>query len=232
MTILYRIICIIFGYGFGLIQTAYLYGKIKNIDIRDYGSGNSGTTNAMRVLGKKAGLITFIGDLGKAILCSVLILVLFQYGMGYSSDYVLLLRFYGGVGVVLGHNFPFYMNFKGGKGIAATSGVILSLGDYKLILIELAIFIGVTLITKYVSLGSLCIMAAFFIQVVIYNELGILGFKNNLHLTGEHRIEMYIIVLFIAALAWYKHRANIKRLLNGTENKIGSKKSKTSNDAQ
>ena len=88
------------------------------------------------------------------------------------------------------------------------------------------------MITKYVSLGSLCIMAAFFIQVVIYNELGILGFKNNIHLTGEHRIEMYIIVLFIAALAWYKHRANIKRLLNGTENKIGSKKSKTSNDAQ
>ena len=226
--LLVRIVCVIIGYGFGLFQTAFIYGKMHGIDIRKHGSGNSGTTNALRVLGKKAGLITFIGDVFKAVVCSAFIKLLFHSDSKMLYIYVL----YAGLGVVLGHNFPFYMNFKGGKGIAATSGVILSLGDYKLILIELAIFIGVTLITKYVSLGSLCIMAAFFIQVVIYNELGILGFKNNLHLTGEHRIEMYIIVLFIAALAWYKHRANIKRLLNGTENKIGSKKSKTSNDAQ
>ncbi|SEP89571.1 acyl-phosphate glycerol-3-phosphate acyltransferase [Lachnospiraceae bacterium RM5] len=227
-TIALRILCIFIGYFFGLLQTSYLYGKIKNIDIRDFGSGNAGTTNAMRVLGKKAGLITFLGDVLKAIICTIVIYFIFiNY---YDKDFVFILRVYSGIGVILGHNFPFYMGFKGGKGIAAAGGVILGLGDIKIILIELAIFISIVAITRYVSLGSLMIMAGFLIEIIIFNEIGIVGFHNDMKFTGTERIEVYLMVFFIAALAWYKHRANIVRLLSGTENKIGSKKNTDSDE--
>ncbi len=221
--IIYRVICIIIGYGFGLFQTAYIYGKLNNIDIRDFGSGNAGTTNAMRTLGKKAGIITFIGDILKAIICSILIYFVFK-GIVNDGHFVMILRLYGGVGVILGHNFPFYMGFKGGKGVAASAGVVLGLFDLKIIIIEIALFIAVTAISKYVSLGSLCITAALFIEFVIFNELKIFGFHNDMHFGGAWRIETYLILFFIGALAWYKHRANIVRLLNGTERKIGEKK--------
>ena len=96
--------------------------------------------------------------------------------------------------------------------------------DLKIIIIEIALFIAVTAISKYVSLGSLCITAALFIEFVIFNELKIFGFHNDMHFGGAWRIETYLILFFIGALAWYKHRTNIVRLLNGTERKIGEKK--------
>lgn len=219
-----RVICLAIGYVFGLFQTSYIYGKIKHVDIREYGSGNAGTTNAMRVLGKKAGIITYIGDCLKAILAGVLIWFIFRCQLSRSSDYVLMLRIYGGLGVILGHNFPFYMGFKGGKGIAASSGVIFGLGDFKIILLSLILFTSVTVISKYVSLGSLVFMGIFLIEFIGFNELGILGFKNNIHITGNEKIEVYIVVFIIVALAYIKHSANIKRLIAGNERKIGQKK--------
>ena len=124
MEMLIRAICLVGGYGVGLIQTAYIYGRIKGVDIRKYGSGNAGTTNALRVLGKKAGLIVFLGDFLKGIIaCSLTHIILGQLGIGNAYMFVL----YTGLGVVLGHNFPFYMQFKGGKGIAASGGMIVGL---------------------------------------------------------------------------------------------------------
>ena len=216
-----RIICIVIGYVFGLFQTGYIYGRLKSVDIREYGSGNAGTTNAMRVLGKKAGIITYLGDCLKAVAAGLVIYLIFR---DKSTENLFLLKMYGGLGVVLGHNFPFYMRFKGGKGIAASSGVILSLGDYKLTLIALFTFVIVTVITKYVSVGSLAMMTGFFVEFIIINELGILGWSNNLRFNGHLRIELYILAFIISTLAFYKHRANIKRLIDGNERKIGQKK--------
>lgn len=211
-----RIICLIIGYACGLFQTGYLYGKMKHVDVREFGSGNAGTTNTMRVLGKKAGVITYLGDSLKAVAAGVITNLI--YG-GSCQNMIFVLLLYTGLGVVLGHNFPFYMGFKGGKGIAASSGVLIALFDWKLIVLAFLTFVIVTTISKYVSLGSLCMMAGFFIELVIFGQLGMV---HNLH--PDNRMEAYIIGFILSALAFYRHRANIGRLLNGTERKIGQKK--------
>lgn len=216
-----RIASIVIGYAFGLIQTSYILGRLNGIDIREYGSGNAGTTNAMRVLGKKAGILTFLGDCIKAVLCLLLVKLLL---IPYFPDLKLILELYAGFGVVLGHNYPFYMGFKGGKGIAATGGVIIGLADPKLFAVSFVIFFGVTLISKYVSLGSLCMIAGFFIQIVVYGQLGILSGVDTKGVTNAHLIEAYAIAFVIAAFAFVRHRGNIMRLLNGTERRIGQKK--------
>lgn len=220
MEILYRVICVVIGYCFGIFQTAYIYGRLNGIDIRKYGSGNSGTTNAMRVLGKKAGLITYAGDMLKAVLSGFVIRAIFGLGMDMSADIVFLFVIYGGLGVILGHNYPFYMGFKGGKGIAASTGVAMSIWDWKLVLIGAATFAGTTYFTKYVSVGSICMMVGFAAEFILFSELGMLSPISG----SESRIEAYILVILFAGLAIFKHRANIKRLMNGTENKIGQKK--------
>ena len=138
-----RLICLLIGYAFGLIQTGYIYGKINNIDIRTLGSGNAGTTNALRTLGWKAGVITFIGDCLKCVVA--VLLVRFVYKGAGNTD---LLAIYTGLGAVLGHNFPFYLKFKGGKGIASTAGLILAVHPV-MFLIVAAVFVSILLITQY-----------------------------------------------------------------------------------
>lgn len=210
-----RLVSLVIGYIFGLFQTGYIYGKINHIDIRDFGSGNAGTTNAMRVLGKKAGIITYLGDCFKAIFSALTVSLIFS-SESKSAMFVLLL--YSGFGVMLGHSYPFYMKFRGGKGIAAASGAIVGMMDIKLILLALFTFVIVTYVSKYVSLGSLCMMAGFVIEVIVFDRL------NMLCLEGKESIEAYILAFLMAALAFYKHRGNIVRLINGNERKIGQKK--------
>lgn len=204
-----RIICIAIGYVFGLIQTGYFYGKMKHVDIRKHGSGNSGTTNALRTLGWTAGVITFLGDCLKCVLAVFVVRAVFA---GHES--LSLLSMYTGAGVVLGHNYPFYMNFKGGKGIAASAGLVLSTNPV-MFLIVAAVFIAIVLTTRYVSLGSIVIMIVFVMEVIVYGQNG--GF----HLESAELYELYAVAVFLAAMAIIRHRANIKRLLNGTENKFG-----------
>lgn len=215
MDILARIICLLGGYCFGLIQTSYLYGRLKGIDIRKSGSGNAGTTNALRVLGKKAGLIVFLGDFLKGVVACSLVHVLFNC-MDFSNGYLYVL--YVGFGVVLGHNFPFYMQFKGGKGIAATSGMILGLWDWRIVLIELILFVLVVGITKYVSLGSICLVVGFLILYTVFAIKGSYDFASEAKM-----IESIIVAGVITLLAIIRHSANIKRLLSGTENKLSFK---------
>lgn len=114
-----RIICLVIGYVFGLFQTAFIYGKAHGIDIRQHGSGNAGTTNALRVLGKKAGLIVFLGDVLKTVLAMVICRLLFRNS---APQMLPLLSLYAGAGAILGHNFPFYMKFKGGKELPQQQG--------------------------------------------------------------------------------------------------------------
>lgn len=196
------LVCLIIGYGFGCFSTAYVIGKINKIDIRNYGSGNAGTTNALRTLGWKAGFLTFLGDAIKAIIPVLLVRFLIQ-----DDSYGQLLPLYAGLGVVLGHNFPFWLNFKGGKGIAATGGVMFAF-DWRLGLAAFIIFLFAVAITRYVSLGSLLISVLFPVWIIIL-------YTGNLH--------MLIVSLVFTISAFIKHRSNIKRLLSGTENKIGQK---------
>lgn len=222
MEIFVRILCIVIGYCFGLIQTAYLYGKAHGIDIREHGSGNSGTTNALRVLGKKAGLIVFAGDLFKAVAACVLARII---GTLFFSDILYPMILWTGLGVVVGHNFPFYMNFKGGKGIAATAGVILGLLDWRIICICLAAFLITVIITRYVSLGSLIVVTLFFASFLFLGIHGdIVNPALNAPYLGSELIESYVITFLFAGLAFYRHKANIERLLHGNENKLFDKK--------
>lgn len=211
-----RVACLLIGYVCGLFQTAYIYGRINGIDIREHGSGNSGTTNALRVLGKKAGLIVFAGDILKILAAGFLVTVLFNQG-DFFGDRAALYKLYAGLGAVLGHNFPFYLNFKGGKGIAVTSGLILMM-DWRITILCLIAFALTVGLTRYVSLGSLVITALFMISWIFLGQTG------RLALTPAHLSESYVLVFLIVAMAYWRHRANIKRLIAGTESKIGQKK--------
>lgn len=204
-----RVICLLIGYVFGLFQTAYIYGRLHGIDIRNYGSGNAGTTNTLRVFGTKAGLLVLLGDILKCILAVAITGAIFKTTHG---DEVYLLKMYAAAGAIVGHNFPFYLKFKGGKGIAATAGLILSFHPY-LIPMGLILFFGAFFTTHYVSLGSLLVYAGFFVELVILGQMGILGMTQPL------LIEMYVIAGILTVMAYWKHRENIKRLLSGTERK-------------
>lgn len=210
-----RIISLVIGYCFGLIQTAYLYGRMNHIDIRQHGSGNAGTTNALRVLGKKAGLIVFLGDVLKTIAACVAARLLFGRS---HPELAVLYSLYGGLGAVLGHNYPFYMKFKGGKGIAAMAGILIAL-DWRITLTCLVIFVVTVAVTRYVSLGSLLVVTVFFIEALFFSSRGDYGDM------GKQIYEFYILAFILTALPYFKHRANIGRLLKGTENKLGAKKS-------
>lgn len=205
-----RILCLLIGYVFGLFQTAYFYGKSKGIDIREHGSGNSGTTNALRVMGTKAGLIVFAGDCIKCILAVTLVRLLFAHSYGDTME---LLALYTAAGCILGHNYPFYMNFKGGKGIAATAGLIISLHPL-FIPIGLLSFFGTFMITHYVSLGSLLVYATLLAEMILLGQNGV--FEG---LTQIQLYEMYAVTFLLAVMAYWKHKDNIVRLIRGNERK-------------
>lgn len=200
------IVCLVIGYVFGCFQTGYFYGRLHGIDIRKYGSGNVGTTNTLRTLGKKAGYITYLGDALKAIFAILLVRYVIYPG---SSDN-LLLTMYTGFGVVLGHNYPFYLKFKGGKGIAVTSGVMVAF-DIRFAIPGAIGFFLAFFLTRYVSVGSLVLAVLFPICVLIF-------YPGQWHL--------FIVSLVFCAMAFWRHRSNIVRLANGTENRFDKKKKK------
>lgn len=213
--VLARGICIVIGYCLGMFQTGYIYGKLHHMDIRQHGSGNAGATNTLRTLGLKAGLITFIGDLGKAILSMLIAWLIFHERY---PDGVLLLEMYAGFGTVLGHNFPAYLKFKGGKGIACTAGFILAFYPPMAVLC-LLLFIVAVAVTRYVSLGSILVMFCFFVQLIVFGQLG------YLQIAPELMVEAYVVGALFALMGIWRHKANIMRLLSGTENKFSLKKS-------
>ncbi|MCQ2539188.1 MAG: glycerol-3-phosphate 1-O-acyltransferase PlsY [Acetatifactor sp.] len=205
-----RLICLAIGYVFGLFQTAFFYGKMHGIDIREHGSGNSGTTNTLRVLGTKAGLIVFAGDCLKCM--AAVWIVRLVFGTTYHNI-IYMLCLYTGAGAVLGHNYPFYMGFKGGKGIAVTAGMVLSFHPY-FIITGVLTFFGIFFATHYVSLGSLLVYTVLMIQLVISGQMGLFS-----EMTQPQLLEMYAIFGCMFLMAFWKHRENIKRLATGTERK-------------
>ena len=193
-----RLIAVLIGYSFGCIQFAYIFGKaIKHIDIRQYGSGNAGTTNVIRVMGLKWGLITLTCDILKAV-AGVLVCALI---FGYDQKYLLL---WTGVGVVLGHNYPFYMQFKGGKGVAAMIGIFLA-ADFRMLLIAGIPSLFVLYFSRYMSLASLTYMVLLVVCAICFYH------------GAPHGLEVILLTSGLAASTFWRHRANIKRLLNGTK---------------
>ena len=203
------ILSILIGYVFGMIQTSYILGRIKGIDIRKVGSGNAGTTNTLRTLGTKAGLIVFAGDIIKCVLAVLVVRLIFAGG---DVQLGRVIGLYASIGCILGHNFPFYLGFKGGKGIACTLGMMLMYW-WPAALIGFALFIIIVATSHYVSVGSLLGTVLGIVLAIVFDIVGTTGMTSSLF------PQALILLLIITALDFIQHRANIKRLATGTERK-------------
>ena len=207
-----KIVSLLIGYVLGWFATGYLYAKSKGVDIRTKGSGNIGMTNSLRTLGVKAGVVTLIGDAGKAALAVILSYLIFRESY---PEIIHLLMLYAGVGAILGHNFPLPMKFKGGKGIACTVGMIAAFAPFELP-VSMGLFFLALALTKYVSLGSILIVISFFLQTVLFDRFtGLFG-----PLAASECAELYILAAIVMVMGLLRHRENIGRLIAGKENKF------------
>jgi glycerol-3-phosphate acyltransferase PlsY len=211
-------ITLIVAYLLGSVPTGFLVAKARGIDIRTVGSGNIGATNVFRYLGKPAGIFVLLVDALKGwVAAYVLVIVALQVffptpvtgvfarmGPETFQDSV---RVTAGIGAILGHNFTCWLHFKGGKGIATSAGVLIAL-VWPSLLIILAVWIVIFVLTRYVSLASVCASAMLPFAAWFTHETS----------------AMIGVTAAMGTLAIYKHRGNIKRLLNGTENRISFKK--------
>jgi len=201
------ILIVVAAYFLGSIPTGYLVARAKGVDIRTVGSGNIGATNAMRVLGKPAGIAVLLLDALKgfaavAWLCPGLLKLFSEPAVGIE-----MIRILAGIAAVLGHNFTCWLKFKGGKGIATTGGVYLALAPLA-VAVALAAFLLAVLLTRYVSVGS--IAAAIALAATVW-------------CLPEHPLLLGGVTTALCLMAIYKHKSNIKRLVAGTESRIGQK---------
>lgn len=192
------LLCLVIGYLLGSFSTGILVASKKGHDIRAEGSHNTGASNALRILGLKGGALTFAGDFLKAALavCAGLIIGGQLCGM------------MGGLGAVLGHNWPLFFGFKGGKGIACSTAVLLILFPWQG-LVSAALCLLVIYFTRYISVGSLTMLSVFFLLMLF--TMGVWPYG--------------VWALILLALGFYRHQGNLQRLRDGTENKLGKKKS-------
>ncbi len=201
----------IIAYLIGSINFSVIVSKkMAGFDVREKGSGNAGSTNVLRSVGKRAALLTLLGDLLKgvvAILFAILVGVIAK-----NSDKSLLLQL-AGVFVVIGHTFPIFFGFKGGKGVATALGVLL-MTNWKIGLICLVFALVIMAFSRMVSMGSVGAAILFPILTLFIN--------TNYTVTDGSGYFIYSIIL--ALFVAFNHRSNIKRILNGTENKLSFKK--------
>lgn len=211
MEIFSYIVTALAAYLLGSIPTGYLVAKAKGVDIRSVGSGNIGATNVFRILGKGAGIFVLLVDALKGFLACALLpifaLKLFNDAAGSQQQSAEWLSIIAGIAAILGHNYTCWLKFKGGKGIATSAGVLIALvpGAF---LIVLGIFLVVVFVSRFISLAS--IVAAVCLPFAVWM------------LQGSRT--MIAVMAALGALAIYKHKANIGRLLRGTENRFGKKK--------
>ena len=196
---------VVLAYLLGSLPSAVWLGQAyQGIDVRNFGSGNAGATNTFRVLGKKAGILVMALDIFKGLTAITLATVWMQLGF-IAETQIVLFKLVFGISAVIGHIFPVYIGFKGGKGVATLLGVVLGINPL-VAGICIAVFMIVLLITQYVSLGSI---------------LGTLTFPVMLLITDIQPNNSILIIFgftfFIVAL--FTHKKNVHRILNGTENK-------------
>lgn len=192
------LLCLVIGYLLGSFSTGILVANKEGHDIRAEGSHNTGASNALRILGLKGGALTFLGDFLKAALAVIA-------GLLIGGTYCGML---GGLGAVLGHNWPLFFEFKGGKGIACSTAVLLILFPWQGAVAAIACLL-VIYFTRYISVGSLTMLSVFFLLML---------FSMGLWPYGAW-------AFLLLALGVYRHRSNLQRLRNGTENKLGQKPS-------
>ena len=199
MTILTYVLVGAVAYLLGSISTGLLVARLNHgPNLREVGSKNTGASNVLRTMGLKSGLITFAGDCGKAALaCGIGYWTLGQFGAMLA-----------GLMVILGHNWPVFFQFKGGKGVASSCGVMLVCFPIPA-LISYAVAIGIIAATRFISLGSMCMLTVFAILVSVF-------FSG-----GDLLVILWAVLL--AALCILRHRTNIGRLIHGTESRLGQK---------
>jgi acyl phosphate:glycerol-3-phosphate acyltransferase len=199
------ILAVLIAYLLGSIPTGFLMGKARGIDIREVGSGNIGATNVLRILGKPAGIFVLLADAAKGWLAAfVLARLLAAWFDPAGIDGFAICA---GVAAILGHIYPCWLSFKGGKGIATSAGVLIAWVPLPLLII-LTIWIVVFAFSRYVSLASIC--ASFALPFAAW-------------IVGES-VTIVLVTAALAVLAIYKHKSNIQRMLKGTENRIGTKR--------
>ena len=207
--ILFISLAYLVAYLIGGVPTSFIAGKLKGVDITKHGSGNAGATNALRVLGTKIGVTVMLLDAFKGVIAILAGSWIIQY-FGHTTDQIYDITL--GVTAILGHVFSIYLKFKGGKGVATAAGVYALLSPYTL-LIALAVFIITVAISRYVSLGSIIAAIVLVISQIVKN-----------YLINFEQLPILILTIFVALFIIIKHKENIKRLLNGNENKLVLKK--------
>ncbi len=206
------LIVIVIAYLMGSFPTAIIAGRLlKNIDIREHGSGNAGATNVFRVLGWKAALVVLLIDMFKGFLPVYFIA---PY-LSPTANLVIYFQIMAAIAAILGHIFTIFAGFKGGKGVGTSAGVFLGLAPVPLLL-ALVAFIVVVAATRYVSLGSLLASVVFLAALLVEHFL----------LKQPVPPVLMTIAVLIVILIWWAHRSNIQRLLQGNENRLEFKKSK------
>lgn len=199
---------VVIGYLIGAIPTGVITGKLtRGIDVREHGSGSMGMTNVMRTVGAKAGLIVLVVDVLKGAG-----VVALAWAVFYSANHGMVHwgQMAGGTAAVIGHSWPVYVGFRGGKGIATAAGAIMVL-SWQVGLICFAVFLLMVLAFRYISLGSIVAAIALVICMVVF----------FICYSGPAAYVAFSMV--VAPLVIFRHRGNIKRLLAGTESKIGQK---------
>lgn len=206
------VLMLIIGYLLGSLNFSIIFTKIfAKTDVRDHGSGNAGFTNTIRTAGKKVGILVFVCDALKAI---VAILIAMAVARWFPFDgFVQYGRYAAALGAVLGHNFPLYYGFRGGKGIVVSIAIIFSI-NWIIGIFTLGLFLVVFLATGYVSLGSLTGAVTVVVCSAVMYAFGWAGVDGV----------QVVLMTVMGILAFYMHRANIKRLLNGTESSFKKKK--------
>lgn len=191
------------SYLLGCFSTGITISRLQGVDIRKHGSKNTGASNVLRVLGLKSGVLTFVGDIIKASIAVWLGYFVLGNAFGIERFGMMV----GGLFAVIGHNWPVYYGFKGGKGVACSAAVIFFV-DVLCALPAIAICLVVIAVTRFISLGSMTLMFLYMLFMCIVHW-------------GTWPLCLFTVILFV--LCVWRHRANVKRLLNGTENKIGQK---------
>jgi len=200
------IVISIIAYFIGSISFSVIFSrKFAGFDVRDKGSGNAGTTNVLRTVGKKVAALTLLCDILKGVLAIGIALLASKIWPDVNSEF---LKYLAGFFAILGHTFPIFFEFRGGKGVATSLGVLITL-NWKIGLICLVFGVILIALTRMVSVGS--IMSAILFPVLMV-------------FMGGVSFESILVSILIALLVVFNHRSNIKRLKNGTENKLGSKK--------
>lgn len=199
---------ILLSYLIGSFPTSIVVGRMtRRIDIRDHGSKNAGATNVFRVLGWKSGVVVGLIDVGKGILATLLVSQIRITPIDFLGDEVV--QIIAGVSAVIGHIWTVLAKFKGGKGVATAGGMMIALYPWAALICGL-IFFTMVLTTRYVSVGSITAAASLPFILIL------------LHYTAGNPVprSLFIFSLFVGGLIFYTHRSNIRRLINGTENRF------------